>query len=153
MVNKFFTTNLKTIYSLISLREFQLLHLFLNQVTSSSTILSAAWPSHNSGARPFFSSNTDWKASIISSRLFPTRIFVPCSTVTGRSVFGLKFRQGTSRIVLSSLMPLLSVKIIEALAIRFMKSRLPRGSSNRILLLSEKISLSSFDSSLPRVRG
>jgi hypothetical protein len=52
----------------------------------------------------------------------PTRVFVPCSTVIGRSVFSLRVRQGTPRAVVSSWRPPLSVSTNAASRQRFKKS-------------------------------
>ena len=53
---------------------------------------------------------------------------LPMVTVTGRSVWGRRVRQGTPRAVVSSWMPPESVKTSRAWAIRQRNSRYPRGS-------------------------
>lgn len=80
--------------------------------TSTPAIRSPARPSHSSGiraARPPFSRRTR-KAASSPPASAPTSVFVPCVTVTGRSVLSRSVKQGTPRTVVSSWMPPESVR-------------------------------------------
>jgi len=97
------------------------------------TIRSAALPSHKSGRLP----TLPWPVSIffVSSRMtvrvLPTRVFVPCAIVIGRSVFSRSVKHGTPRAVVSSWSPPLSVSTMTASFQRLRKSIYPSGPVNR----------------------
>src|SRR5690606_30453290 len=82
------------------------LHLSYNR-TNTSTIRSAAFPSHNSGTPPFFQAPfiIRVRAGAMAAGSVPISSLVPTVQVSGRSVLSRRVRHGTPMTVVSSVMP------------------------------------------------
>src|SRR5215211_6004411 len=91
---------------------------------SASTMRAQASPSHNGmGAERRFPPSAARAVARIVARLKPTRAFVPCVMVTGRSVFSRTVRHGTPSTEVSSWTPPESVRTMAADASRPRNSR------------------------------
>ena len=92
------------------------------RATSTSATRSAAWPSHSGiahgvgshGERPI------WRIAVGSS---PSSVFVPCDSVTGRSVLGRNVKHAMPSAAAYSCTPPESVRIAPAKACSERKSR------------------------------